>query len=208
VRVKDESVDQWLEKLGSSAPTPGGGGVGAVAAAMAAGLVEMVGNLSVGRGHDDEALGGTVERAGALRRRASELADEDAEVFSAVIDSYRLPRGTDEDKATRRTAIDSALVGAARVPLEVAGVAAEVLGLCDAIVPMANPNVLSDVGVAAATARGALDSSVLNVEVNLALLTDPEQEGRLAAALAPYTEGDLQTAADGTVAEVRRRITA
>jgi formiminotetrahydrofolate cyclodeaminase len=208
LRVTGQSVDQWLDELGSSAPTPGGGGAGALAAAMAAGLVEMVGNLSVGRGQDDAALAATVERANALRRRAAELADEDAAVFTAVMDSYTLPRADAAEKAARRTAIDAALAGAARVPLDVAAVAAEVLALCDAILPLANPNLLSDVGVAAATARGALDSSVINVEVNLALLKDAEREGALAAALAPYTEGDLQAAAADTVAEVRRRISA
>jgi methenyltetrahydrofolate cyclohydrolase len=206
--VKGQSVDQFLDELGSSAPAPGGGAAAALAAALAAGLVEMVGNLSTGRGQDDAALTSTTQRATALRRRAAELADEDEEVFTAVMASYKLPRGTDEEKAARRTAIDTALAAAAQVPLDVAGVAAEVIRLADALVPLSNPNVLSDVGVAAATARGALDSSVINVEVNLALLKDPAKEGALAAALAPYTEGDLQDVADGTVAEVRRRITA
>jgi formiminotetrahydrofolate cyclodeaminase len=206
--VKGQTVEAWLDELGSSAPAPGGGAAGALSAAMAAGLVEMVGNLSVGKGQDDEALRETVRRAASLRRRAADLADEDAEVFTAVMAAYKLPRGTDGEKATRRSAIDTALVGAARVPLEVATVAAEVVRLCTGIAPLSNPNVLSDVAVSAAAARCAVDSSVVNVEVNLASLKDATARTELAAALEPYTSGDVQAEADRALAEVRRRISA
>lgn len=208
MRVKGQTVDQWLDELGSSAPAPGGGAAGALSAAMAAGLVEMVGNLSVGKGQDDAALRSTVERAQALRRRAAELADEDAEVFTAVMAAYKLPRGDDAEKAARRSAIDTALVGAARVPLEVATVAAEVVRLCTGIAALSNPNVLSDVAVSAAAARSAVDSSVVNVEVNLASLKDATARTELTAALEPYTSGAVQAEADQVLAEVRRRITA
>ena len=206
--VKGQTVDQWLDELGSSAPAPGGGAAGALSAAMAAGLVEMVGNLSVGRGQDDAALDAVLRRATALRRRAAELADEDAEVFTAVMAAYQLPRGDDAEKAARRAAIDTALDGAAGVPLQVAGVAAEVLDLCADLLPLANPNVLSDVAVAAAAARAALDSSVVNIEVNLALLKDADRRAALTAALAPHAAGTAQAAADRLVGAVRERITA
>jgi len=206
--VKGQTVDAWLDELGSSAPAPGGGAAGALSAAMAAGLVEMVGNLSVGKGQDDAALGETVQRAAALRRRAAELADEDAEVFTAVMAAYKLPRGDDAEKAARRSAIDAALIGAARVPLEVATVAAEVVRLCTGIAPLSNPNVLSDVAVSAAAARAAVDSSVVNVEVNLASLKDATARAELAAAVAPYSSGDVQAEAEQVLAEVRRRISA
>jgi methenyltetrahydrofolate cyclohydrolase len=206
--VKGQTVEAWLDELGSSAPAPGGGAAGALSAAMAAGLVEMVGNLSVGKGQDDDALRSTVDRAAALRRRSADLADEDAEVFTAVMAAYKLPRGDDAEKAARRTAIDTALVGAARVPLEVATVAAEVVRLCTAIAPLSNPNVLSDVAVSAAAARAAVDSSVVNVEVNLAMLKDTTARTELTVALEPYTSGAVQDEAERVLAEVRARITA
>ena len=206
--MKGQTVDQWLDELGSSAPAPGGGAAGALSAAMAAGLVEMVGNLSVGKGQDDAALRETLERASSLRRRATELADEDAEVFTAVMAAYKLPRGDDAEKAARRASIELALVGAARVPLEVATVGAEVVRLCTGIAPLSNPNVLSDVAVAAAAARAAVDSSVVNVEVNLALLKDETARTELTAALEPYTSGAVQAEAERVLAEVRTRITA
>lgn len=206
--MQGQTVGSWLDELGSSAPTPGGGGVAALSAATAAGLVEMVANLSVGKGGDDAAVQAVLARATELRHRAVGLADADADAFGQVMDTYKWPRSDDAQKAARRAAIDWALAGAARVPLDVAAVAAEVVDLCGDLLPHSNPNVLSDVAVAAATARAALDSSVVNVEVNLALLKDEARRAELARELEPYPSGRLQAAADGIVTEVRKKISA
>jgi methenyltetrahydrofolate cyclohydrolase len=147
-----------------------------------------------------------IERATELRYRAAGLADADATAFGAVMDSYKLPRGDDAEKAARRTAMDGALAGAARVPLDVAAVAAEVLDLARDLLPHANPNVLSDIAVAAATARAAVDSSVVNVEVNLALLKDAAVKDELTRELGPYATVALRQAAEEIVAEVRGAI--
>lgn len=206
--MQEQTVGSWLDELGSSAPTPGGGGVAALSAATAAGLVEMVANLSVGKGGDDAAVQVVLDRAAHLRHRAVELADADADAFGQVMDTYKWPRSDDAQKAARRKAIDWALAGAARVPLDVAAVAAEVIDLCGDLLPHANPTVLSDVAVAAAAGRAALDASVVNVEVNLALLKDEARRAELTRELTPYPSGHLQAAADAVVAEVRKRISA
>lgn len=206
--VHGQTVGSWLDELGSSAATPGGGGVAALSAATAAGLVEMVANLSLGKGGDDAAVRAVLERATALRSRAVGLADADADAFGRVMDTYKLPGGDDAAKAARRAARDHALAGAARVPLDVAAAAAEVVDLCGDLLPHANPNVLSDVAVAAATARAALDSSVVNVEVNLALLKDEARRAELTRELEPYGSGRRQAAADGILTEVRKTISA
>ncbi len=48
-RTFDSSVSSFLDGLASGAPTPGGGGAAALAGAMAAALVSMVCNLTIGR---------------------------------------------------------------------------------------------------------------------------------------------------------------
>lgn len=206
--MREQTVGHWLDELASSAPAPGGGAAGALSAATAAALVEMVCSLSVGRpaaAEHEEALRTAHARATALRARALELAEEDAAVFTAVIAAYKLPKDDDAAKAARTAAIQAALGDAARVPLATAAVAAEVVGLAGAILAGANPNVVSDVAVAAAAARAAIDASVVNVEVNLAMIKDAGVRAGLAAELAPY--GDPARAeADRLVAAVRERI--
>jgi formiminotetrahydrofolate cyclodeaminase len=169
-------IGDWLERLGSAAPTPGGGAAAALAAAAGAGLVEMVVNLTVGKKayaeHEDHVrpIGA---QARELRLRALELAGDDEAAFSAVMSAYGLPKATDGEKAARAAAVEAATADAAQPPLRVAEVAARVIELASALPGRSNRNVLSDVGIAASLALSALESSAINVEVNLAGLRDP-----------------------------------
>ena len=94
-----------------AAPAPGGGAVAAMSAATAAALVEMVGNLTVGRAAYatyEEQVTAVRDAAHGLRRRALEQLDEDATAFRALMTAYRLPRQTGEEQAARHTAIQAA----------------------------------------------------------------------------------------------------
>ena len=179
-------VGAWLDELGSAAPTPGGGAVAALSTATAAALVEMVGNLTIGRAayaeHEPQVTA-VRDEARSLRRRALEQADEDAAAFGALMAAYRLPRGTDDQNNTRRAAVQQATEKAAAVPLDVAATAAAVINLASQLPGRSNPNVLSDVGVAAVTAAAAIEAAAVNVDVNLATLTDPAARAAMTAAL-------------------------
>jgi formiminotetrahydrofolate cyclodeaminase len=205
--MQDETLDGFLAALASEAPAPGGGAAAAVQVCLGAALVSMVANLTIGKPryaeHEDTMLAARAE-AGRLRISSLELADADARAFTAVTDAYRLPKATDDEKAARSRAIQEALRGAAQVPLETAAAAVEVIGLCQRILPGANVNVLSDVGVAAASARAALESAAINVRVNLAAMTDPAARESAASALAKHLLS--VTTADEVVRAVGDRI--
>jgi methenyltetrahydrofolate cyclohydrolase len=168
-------LDDWLERLGSAAPTPGGGAAAALAAATGAALIEMVVNLTVGKSayaEHESHVQPVGEQARALRQRALALIDADAAAFDTVMAAYGLPRDSDEEKAARTAAIQTATTNAARPPLEIAGVAARIIELAAALPGRSNRNVLSDVGVAASLAGSALEAAAINVEVNLGVLKD------------------------------------
>ena len=173
--MQQETLGDWLDELGSAASTPGGGAAAALAAAAGAALVEMVVNLTIGKPayaeHEEHVLP-IGERARALRQRAVDLAAADAAAFDRVMAAYGLPRQTDEEKAARVAAIQVATAGAARPPLDIAEVAAQIIELASALPGKSNRNVLSDVGVAASLAGAALESAAINVEINLAALKD------------------------------------
>jgi formiminotetrahydrofolate cyclodeaminase len=185
----DQSIGAWLDELGSARPAPGGGAAAAMSVATAAALVEMVGNLTVGRsayaGHEAEVTA-VRDAARRLRQLALGQIDEDAQVFRALMAAYRLPRDTDQQRAARGPAIQVATRRAAGVPLDVAATAAEVIQLAAELPGRSNPNVLSDVGVAAALAAAAIEAAAINVDVNLATLTDAEAKAELTAQLAGY----------------------
>ncbi len=193
----------WLDELASAAPAPGGGAVGALSAAMGASLVSMVCNLTIGKPkyvqHEalmKEVLGQSEQ----LRRSALSLAEEDAAAFDAVIASYKLPK----DDPERSSKIQAATVAAALVPLRTAELAQRIVSLAGRIVQGANKNVISDVAVAVMSARTAFDASAVNVEINLAAITDSAQKEQLANTLKQYAEG--MAAVDVIVRQVREGI--
>jgi methenyltetrahydrofolate cyclohydrolase len=204
----DGSIGGWLDGLASGGPAPGGGAVGAMSTAMAAGLVSMVCNLTVGRTDGDAdreaAMVEARARADALRGRALELSAADGAAFAEVSRAYRMPEDTEDERAARSAAIQEGLVGAAEVPLRSAEVAGEVVALARRVLDGANPRVLSDLGVAVAAARASLEAAVLNVEVNLASMTDADTATALRARLQPHL-GALVTATE-VLDSVRRRI--
>jgi formiminotetrahydrofolate cyclodeaminase len=201
------TVAGYLEELASAAPAPGGGAVAALHAAQAAALVRMVCNLTIGRERfaaAEPTMRRALDAAAALQEEALSLADEDAVAFGAVTAAYRLPKATGDQVAARAASLQQALRGAAEVPLRTVANAAHVIGLCDEILDGANPNLVSDVGVAAASAAAAIDAAALNVEINLASLDDVAFVGAATRELNAHRSAARSAAA--IVARVRERI--
>lgn len=205
--MDNQTVEEWLDALASDAPAPGGGAAAAMNAAVGAALVSMVCNLTIGKrryADHEQTMTAALERATTLRADALRLASEDAEAFEAVTAAYKLPKATDSEKDARTAAIQSALLGAADVPLRTAELAAEVVELAGRILDGANVNVLSDVAVAASSARAALEAATINVEINLAAMANPTRRAEIARALSKHTPAGRD--ADQIVATVRERI--
>jgi len=135
----------------------------------------MVCELTVGR-PEYEAVDPVARQVGtaAAELRGSLLgaAEEDAAAYLAVVAARRMPRDSEDEKATRRSAIGEASVAATEVPLRVARLAAEVLDLAAGIAPIGNRNAASDAGVAALLAAAAARGAALNVTINLPSLPD------------------------------------
>lgn len=201
----DARMSDWLGQLADRTPAPGGGAVAALCAASSAALLEMVANYTTGGKWADreEVMKAVLAEAAELRARAAQLAQDDAEAFGAVGAAYGLPRSTPEEKATRRAAIEEATRGAAEPPVQVGRVATRLVALADGMVEPANPNVLSDVGVAAATARAALSGSITNIVVNAAFLGDADG-ARLRDEAAGLEQAMVQ--ADAVAARVLERL--
>jgi len=165
----------FLDLLASSSPTPGGGSVSALSGTLAAGLVSMVCNLTVGKKKYQEVseeLTKILQDSEELRQRLTKLVDEDAESFDRVMDAFRFPKETQEEKEARSRRIEEATKGATQVPLEVMEKALRVLGLSRVVAEKGNPNSISDAGVAALLAWSAVEGADLNVEINLSSLKD------------------------------------
>ena len=193
--LSDKPVSTFLDELASSAPAPGGGSAAALAAAIGAALVSMVGNLTVGKKkyadvqHDIQRI---LSHSEALRHKCLELLEEDVSAYTEVAAAYKMPRDTDEQRASRSAAIQEALKGATAVPMELAGACVEILALCPESAEKGNVRAVSDVGVAALMAEAALRAAALNVWINLGSITDEAFVRREGARLDALLDGKAQ----------------
>jgi formiminotetrahydrofolate cyclodeaminase len=190
--MQHKTLGTFLDELASSAPTPGGGSVAALCGALSAALSSMVANLTLGREkfRDVEpAIHNSLERSEQLRASFAHLIAADIAAYGTLSAAYKLPKATSEEQQARSARIQTALVAAAEVPLQMAEQARQALELCRALVEIGNPNVVSDVGVAALTAHAALESASLNVLINLKTLKDRAAAETLAQRLDTAMQG-------------------
>ncbi len=201
MQLTEESVRSYTQLLAGPGPTPGGGSAAALVGALAAASAAMVGSFTVGKPKFAEVeaeVAELLEKLQALRERCLQLTDADAEAYAQVGAAYRMPRNTDAEKWAREAAVQDALKAAAQVPLGVVIAAGEIAELLPPMAEKGNPNLLSDVGVAAILAQAAFEAGRLNVEVNLASITDG---GYIAEAREQMMEAERQMRTAKEVAE-------
>ncbi|MBV8150267.1 MAG: cyclodeaminase/cyclohydrolase family protein [Candidatus Eremiobacteraeota bacterium] len=181
------AFNEYMERLASSAPTPGGGSAAGLVAALGAALCAMVARIVAGGKVDAERAGTCRSIAGEADRLRNELlaksgADEIA--YGEVVAAMALPKATPEEKAIRDELLQQALTVAARIPLEIAQRAVAVVALADATLALENRNLISDVLCAGEFGGAALAASAANVRINHRYLRDATmvatQDGELA----------------------------
>jgi glutamate formiminotransferase / formiminotetrahydrofolate cyclodeaminase len=165
----------FLDAVAANTAAPGGGAVAALAGALAAALVTMVGRLTVGKrryAEVEDAMAEAVVQAEKLRARLTAAMDEDSAAFNAVMAAFRLPKATAEEQQARDAAIQTATIHATEVPLATARATLEALELALLVAGKGNVNAASDAATAAWMAMASIQSAALNVRVNAASLAD------------------------------------
>lgn len=197
-RAGEQTVREYLDAIADSAATPGGGSVAAIAAALGAALARMVAGLTIGRARYvlvEGEMRDLAARAQALVHELQALARRDAEAYAHVVDARRLPNGSADDARRRDVALRDALLGAARVPLDVCRASGEVARLAEIAAERGNVHAVTDAGVAAALAAAACTGAMYNVRVNVATLQDPREGAALADESITLAEAASATAA-------------
>ncbi len=174
-RLVDMNCEAFANETASESPAPGGGSISAYMGSLGAALGTMVANLSAHKpGWDGrwEEFSQWAEKGQKLKDELLFLVDEDTNSFNKIMDAFGLPKGTDEEKAARKQAIQEATVYAIEVPYKTIERSFEVFDLCNAMIDSGNPNSVSDAGVGALCARAAVIGAYLNVKINAAGLDD------------------------------------
>lgn len=189
--LTDLTCTGFAEETASESPAPGGGSISAYMGALAAALGTMVANLSSHKaGWDDrwKEFSDQADRGQELMQRLLHLVNEDTEAFNRIMDAFKMPKSTDEEKAARAAAIEDATLYATRIPLSTMEAAAETFPLLESMARTGNPASVSDAGVGALAARSAVLGAQLNVRINAASLKNREEADRLTARAAEIAE--------------------
>ncbi len=203
----DKTLSEFQSELASSAPTPGGGTACAVALGQAAALTKMVIDLTLGKEkwqsgwiHAEAANDKTEE----ILILAGKLAVQDSDAFDLVMDSFRMPKSSDDEKALRREKIRQATLHAAEVPYRTACLSLDLLKLLNNLATYGNANAASDVGVAGLLASAACKGALFNVDINLNSL--PDEYGQSMRDSCPKILQECSVSAREIMQSVKKRI--
>ena len=185
----DLPLGEFLDRVASDKPAPGGGSVAAIAVALAAGLAGMAARLSTSQLAEAPEL---ADRADASRRKVAPLAWADAESYGRVFDAYR-----ETDQETRTVRIRDALSGAADVPLAVAEIGSEVAALAARLVEEGNPNLEGDAIAALLLSEAGVRAAATLAGINLSTASVHDDRLNRADELAEETAATVRRATEG-----------
>jgi glutamate formiminotransferase/formiminotetrahydrofolate cyclodeaminase len=176
-RLIDLSLKEFMDRIASELPAPGGGSVSAYMGAMGASLGTMVANLSGHkRGWDDrwKEFSDWAEKGKVLQNKLLHLVDEDTAAFNKILNAFSLPGKSEEEKAIRNRAIEEATKNATLVPFKVMETAFSGFALINEMVEKGNPNSVTDAGVGAIALLSSIKGAFLNVKINASNLYDKD----------------------------------
>ena len=170
-----KSLKDYLLELSSNSPTPGGGNVSALSGSLACNLGIMVCNLTIGKkkyAAVEEEMKEIKSKLESLNSSFLDLAAKDNLAFDKVMEAFRLPKDSEEQKQLRSEKIEEATLAAAVVPSEVISTARKALPYIQRVAEKGNQNSVSDAGVALSLLSTAAEGAFLNVVINCTSLTN------------------------------------
>lgn len=180
------TAKEYVRSVSSENPTPGGGSVAALAGSLGGALTNMVGNLTIGKkvyeGVPNDQRVKMEEAFQGIDRLMEDLiliVDEDSTAFDDVMQAFKLPKETEEDKKYRADAIQKGYKKAMEVPLKCAEKCLEILRLQDVFANYGNINAITDVGVGTLLAYTGLEGALFNVIINLKSIKDLEYKAQI-----------------------------
>ena len=169
-KLIDLSSRSFSDEVSRETPAPGGGSVSSYVGALGTSLAGMVANLSCNtRGWENkvEIFSEKAHDINQLRENLLSLVDEDAHSFNSIMEAYKLPKDSEENKRIRSKAIKDATLYAAQIPLNIMIESYKSYEIIEFLANEGNQNSLSDSGVACLCVHTAIHGAYLNVRINL-----------------------------------------
>jgi len=199
LKLDELTVRDFVDELGFTTATPGGGSIAALCGALGAALSAMVAGLTRRKERFKDkwaSMEGITSRAGRLKEIFLDLVQQDADAYQEVVAALKLPRENDEQGISRREAVQASLKKAAEVPLETLRASEELMEIAQQAVEQGDPITITDAGAAVHLAYAAGVIAAYNVRINLSQIEDKgfrlecsrEVEERLALLKACFEE--------------------
>lgn len=176
---KNFMIKDYIDKLHSKEPVPGGGSAAALAASLSAALSGMVFNLTIGKKSYNEyseeektRIDEALEKLKVLKDELLDFMDKDGEAFLTLISAFKLPQNNEEEKLYRKQKIQEGYKTALKTPFDLVEKSFEMYEFINTAAVYGNKNAISDAGVAAILLQSAIESAVLNVGINLSGIKD------------------------------------
>jgi glutamate formiminotransferase / formiminotetrahydrofolate cyclodeaminase len=188
--VMSESLGDFVARVASAEPVPGGGSVAALAGALGAALGQMAIEITKGKKAFQEhasRYAAALEKLGSERAVLLQLVEADAAAYKNVMEAYRVPK----ESPDRDGAIQGALIHATDVPSRTSESAVQALQILQDLQTIIHPNVASDFEVARQMLRSAIHGGIANIRINTKEIKDEKIRKRyedMASNYANYTD--------------------
>lgn len=181
MNFKEYSIDKFLYELKTDLPSPGGGSTAALVSALAGALNSMVYSFTVDKKSFEKLDDNNKEKMINLKEKCEEFISKsiyymeaDRDTFTALMDTFKLPKDTDEEKRYRSQMIKEKTIAAMESPLNLAKDSLEFYDNIDFVIEFGNKNLTSDAIVAAILLHSAIESAIVNALVNFNSLGNKE----------------------------------
>ena len=179
--MKEQRIEEFINDLSSSAPTPGGGGAAGLVAAVGMALGDMVLSLTTGKkkyARFQDEMDELIKKADELQEKLLISMDEDAKAFEPLAKAYAMPKETFEEVDKRNQVMEEALYDAAKAPLDMMHLIIEAMLVIERVTEIGSKLAISDAGCGIQMCGAALNSASLNVYINTKMMNDRIQAVR------------------------------
>lgn len=173
-RLVDLDLISFAEETSSERPTPGGGSVSAYVGVLGTALTTMEANLPAPKKSekDWQYFSDMAEKGQQIQKQLLQLVDDDTAAFNQIMEAFKLPKNTNEEKEVRNQIIEQMTLHAMEIPLRTMKTTLQSFEIIESMITHGNRNSISDGGVAAVCCRSAVYGAYLNVRINASTLSN------------------------------------
>lgn len=172
-------LEDYIDKVDSPSPTPGGGSVMGAVGSLACALAGMVGHLTINKNKFKELteeekndFNNAIEKIKEIKIKLIETIDKDAESFNIFMEAMKLPKNTEEENLIRKNAISKAAIKSTETPFNILKYSYQLIPFFDIILKYGNAGVITDIASAYILIYCASKGSILNININTPLIED------------------------------------